>query len=282
VNCFNEYRPESILHAVFKTHTHHRYNVLQDGYSICRKVYFYRGVLGFKSKIKVKYAMVIKAVVFDLDGTLASFNLDYKVVRVEVRSFLVKRGLPASILPINESIFELLKKAKIFLKNNGKSEKTIKETYRKVLAIAEKYELEAAKSTSLLPGVVETLKALKKLGLRTGLFTINSEKSTNYILKRFRIANFFDAIIPRDNVKYVKPNSEHLEATLKALGVNPAEAIVVGDGISDMKCAEELKAIAVGLPTGFSSSKKLVNSGANYIITSITSLPMLIEQINKV
>jgi phosphoglycolate phosphatase len=229
----------------------------------------------------VKYAMAIKAVVFDLDGTLASFNLDYKVVRVEVRSFLVKRGLPASILPTNESIFEMLKKAKIFLKNNGKSEKTIKETYRKVLAIAERYELEAAKSTSLLPGVVETLKALKKLGLRIGLFTINSEKSTNYILKRFRTIGFFNAVISRDSVKYVKPDSEHLEVTLKALGVNPDEAIVVGDGISDMKCAKELKAIAVGLLTGISSSKKLVNSGANYIITSITDLPTLIGKINK-
>jgi HAD superfamily hydrolase (TIGR01549 family) len=224
--------------------------------------------------------MPIKAVVFDLDGTLASFNLDYKVVRAEVRSFLIKKGLPASILSTNESIFEMLEKTEIFLKNNSKSKKAIKEIHGKALAIAEKYELEAAKSTSLLPGVAETLKALKRMGLKIGLFTINSEKSTNYVLKRFRIASLFDAVIPRNSVKHVKPNSEHLEAALKALRVNSDEAIVVGDGISDMKCAKELKAIAVGLPTGISSPKNLVNSGANYIITLITDMPMLIEQIN--
>ena len=243
-----------------------------------RKVYFYGDVLGFKPETEVKDAMTIEAVVFDLDGTLADFNLNYKVVRAEVRSFLMKKGFPASILSTNESIFEMLKKIEIFLKNNGEPKSAIGEIRRKVLAIAEEYELAAARSTSLLPGVVETLRALKKRGLKMGLFTINSEKSTKYILERFRIAHFFDAVIPRNKVKYVKPNSEHLETVLKALNVNPEETIVVGDGVSDMKCAEGLKTIVVGLPTGLSSIRELINSGANYVITSITDLPALIEE----
>jgi len=224
---------------------------------------------------------MIKAVVFDLDGTIASFNIDYKAVRAEVRSYLIKKGLPASVLSVNESIFEMLKKTEIFLKNNGKSEKMFMEIRKKALDIAEKYEVEAAKTTSLLSGVMETLKSLRKMRLKLGLCTINSKKSTDYILKRFKIAEFFDAITPRDNVKYVKPNVEHLEANLKALEVNPEETMVVGDGVSDMKCAREVKAIAVGLPTGVSSPKELISSGANYFITSITDLPTLIEYINK-
>jgi len=225
--------------------------------------------------------MPIKAVIFDLDGTLASFNIDYRAVRGDVRSFLVSSGLPASVLSINESIFEMLKKVEIFMKNNGKSEKAFAEIRRKALVIAEKYELEAARSTSLLPGVMETLNALKKMNLKLGLCTINSEKSTSYILKRFGMAEFFDAVTPRDNVKYVKPNTEHLEATLDALEVMPEEAMVVGDGANDMRCAKELKAVAVGLPTGVSSPKEIVSAGANYFITSITDLPTLIEYINK-
>jgi len=225
--------------------------------------------------------MAVKAVVFDLDGTIASFNIDYKAVRAEVRSFLMRAGLPASILSINESIFEMLKKTEIFMKNNGKSEGAFMDIRAKASEIAENYELEAAKTTSLLSGILETLKALKKMNLKIGLCTINSEKSTNYVLKRFAIEEFFDALTPRDGVKYVKPNAEHLEATLKALGVNPEETMVVGDGVSDMKCARELNAIAVGLPTGVSSPKELINSGANYFITSITDLPTLIGYINK-
>ncbi|MBX5321785.1 MAG: HAD family hydrolase [Candidatus Bathyarchaeota archaeon] len=225
--------------------------------------------------------MTVKAVIFDLDGTLTSFNIDYRSIRAEVRSFLISAGMPASILSINESIFEMLKKTEIFMKNNGQSESSFMKIRRKAIEIAEKYELKAAKTTGLLPGVLETLKALKKMGLKLGLCTINGEKSTNYILKKFGIAEFFDAVTPRDNVKYVKPNTEHIEATLKSLNVKPEEVVVVGDGSSDMKCARELKALAVAVPTGVSHPKELIASGANYIITSITDLPTLIESLNK-
>jgi len=225
--------------------------------------------------------MAVKAVVFDLDGTIASFNLDYVTVRAEVRSYLIRAGLPGSILSTNESIFDMLKTTEIFLRNSGKSARSIGKVKNEALAIAEKYELEAAKTTGLLPGAVETLEALKEMGLKIGLCTINSEKSTNYILKRFGVSKFFDAVTPRNKVKYVKPSPEHLEATLKALHVNPKEAILIGDGTRDMQCARELNVIAVGLPTGMSAEKELIASGAGHFITSIRDLPRLVETINK-
>jgi len=225
--------------------------------------------------------MTVKAVVFDLDGTLAKFNVDYRTVRADVRSFLIKEGMPPSILSINESIFEMLKKVEIFMKNHNQSEKDFLKIRSEVLAIAGRFELEAAKDTSLFPSVVETLKTLKTMGMKMGICTINSDKSANYILKRFKIAEFFDAVTSRDKVKYVKPSAEHLEATLKALGVSPEETMVVGDSTIDMRCARELNAIAVGLPTGVSSPKELIASGANYFITSLADLPTLIQYINK-
>ncbi|MEM3536588.1 MAG: HAD family hydrolase [Candidatus Bathyarchaeia archaeon] len=223
---------------------------------------------------------MIKAVVFDLDGTIVKFNIDFRAVRAEVRGFLIKEGMPASVLSINESIFEMLKKTEIFMKNNGKKIAEIEEVRRKALAIAEKHELEAAKTTSLQPGVTEVLKALRVMGLKIGICTVNSQKSASYILKKFGIDKFFDTVTTRDAVKNVKPNTEHLEATLKALEVNPKEALIVGDSPADMKCAKELGAIAVALPTGMSTPKELTEAGANYIITTITDINTLIEQIN--
>jgi len=223
----------------------------------------------------------IKAVVFDLDGTIVSFNIDYMAVRVEVRSFLIGHGLPASVLTADESIFEMLKKAEIFLRNSGRPERAFENIRDSALAIAEKYELEAARSTSLLPGVVSALKAMKSMRLRIGLCTINSDKATSYMLQRFRIKEFFDAVVPRDAVRQVKPNTEHLEIALKALGVGPTDVVLVGDGTRDMQCANELKVIAVGLPTGASSQEELIAHGANYIVTSIADVPTLVDQINR-
>jgi phosphoglycolate phosphatase len=225
--------------------------------------------------------MQIKAVVFDLDGTITSFNLDYKVLRAEVRGHLLKMGVPASVLNVNETVFEMYKKTELFMKNSGKLDSAIERIRKEVFSIAEKYELEAAASTNLLSGVIDTLKALRIAGLKIALCTLNSKKTTNYILTRFKLTEYFDTMVPRDNVIGVKPHPEHLETVLNALGIPAAETMVIGDSVSDIKVAKELNALAIGLTTGVSTQEQLAREGANYVITSITDLPILIECINK-
>jgi pyrophosphatase PpaX len=225
--------------------------------------------------------MRVKAVIFDLDGTLASFNLDYKTARAEVKSYLTTRGVPASVLSVKESVFEMLRKTEIFARNSGKPAKFLEEVRGEALAMTEKYELEAARNTSLMPGALETLKALRQMNLKIGLCTINSEKSVNYILNRFGITNFFDATVPRNKVNHFKPHPEHIETALKALGTSAKDTVIVGDSTVDIQSAKELKIVAVGLPTGVSTMEQLMRNGANYIITSITDLPLLIEKMNK-
>lgn len=225
--------------------------------------------------------MAIEAVIFDLDGTLAHFNLDFKALRSEVRTYLINIHVPVSVLDVNESIFEMLKKAEIFIKNNSKSPDAFDEVRIRALAIAEKYEMEAATTTSLLTGAVETLKELQKMNVKMGLCTTSSEKASSYILQRFKIDGFFKVVVSREKVKYVKPHTEQFELVLKTLGVYPKSALIVGDSVVDMQSAKEIKVIAVGLTTGLSTTEQLMNNGANYIVTSLTDLPVLIKEINK-
>jgi HAD superfamily hydrolase (TIGR01549 family) len=225
--------------------------------------------------------VIVEAVIFDLDGTLANFNLDFKTLRAEVRSYLMRIGVPTSVLNVNESIFEMLTKTEIFVKNNGKPAEAFEEVRSQALAIAEKYEMEAATTTSLMPGANETLKELKRMNLKMGLCTTSSEKAANYILQRFKVEDYFQIVVARNKVKYVKPNTEQFEVALKALGASLQTAVIVGDSIVDMQSAKELKAIAVGLPTGMSTMEQLMNNGANYIITSLSDLPTLIKKINE-
>lgn len=225
--------------------------------------------------------MTIKAVVFDLDGTLVDFNLDYKSVRAEVIRFLSTQGFPQSLFSIKESVFEMLKKVEISMKNNAKDVKEFMRLRESVLALLEKYELESARSTRPLPGVFETLKALKKTGLKLAVFTVNSRKSTNYILETLRLKEFFDAVVTRESAPMVKPNPLHLETALKALKVKPKEAMVVGDSIWDMKSAQELGVFAVGVTTGVSSLDELTRAGANCLVSSLTDLIVLVGQLNK-
>lgn len=225
--------------------------------------------------------MPIEAVIFDLDGTLTAFNLDYKSLRGEIRGHLMRTGVPASVLSVKENLFEMLAKAELYFKNTAKSAQVYKDTRQECFAIAERYEMEAAKLTSLQPGAVETLKELQKLKLKVGLCTISSEVATNYILQRFKIAEYFQAVVSRDKVALVKPNPEQLETALKSLDVKPIDTIVVGDSVTDMQSAKDLKAIAVGILTGIATQKQLTAAGANYIIATLSDLPILIRNMKK-
>ncbi len=225
--------------------------------------------------------MTIEAVIFDLDGTLSSFNLDYKALRGEVREYLMQVGVPASLLKVNESIFEMMQKVELYMKNNGKSEQAFKGARQKSLALAEKYEMEAASSANLMPGTLEALKELKKMNLKLGVCTTSSEAAATYILKRFKIIDYFQVIVPRNMVKRVKPDTEQFEVALKTLEVRAANTVIVGDSAVDMQSAKELKAVAIGSPTGYSTPKQLMNHGAHYLITSLSDLPILIKELKK-
>ena len=225
--------------------------------------------------------MTIKAVIFDLDGTLVDFRIDYKAARAEVVSTLTKQhGIPSSLLSVNEGVFSTLKKVKKHMKKNGKEEEfaRVKEN---VISIIERYESEAASKTNIVPGILETLKTLREMKIRIALFTANSEKTTNYILRRFRLRQFFNVVITRESVLEVKPDPVHLKAVLKALKVKPKEAIVVGDSVRDMECARRLKVLAVGVTTGFSSIEALIRAGADYLTSSSADITVLVKQLNR-
>jgi len=224
--------------------------------------------------------MTIKAVIFDLDGTLAYFNIDYMAARNEIISLLIKQGLPSSLLSIKEGVFDMLKKAKKHMKNSGKEEEFV-ELKNKVISIVERYESEAARKTRLLPHVLRTLKTLREMKLKMAVCTTNGEKSTNHILERFHIIHFFEAVITREAVSAVKPDPAHLEAALKALNIGPEEAIVVGDSTRDMECARKLNILAVGVTTGISSPEALTSAGADYLASSSADIPTLVQQLNR-
>ncbi|MGD8506673.1 MAG: HAD family hydrolase [Candidatus Bathyarchaeota archaeon] len=224
--------------------------------------------------------MKIKAVIFDLDGTIADFNLDYKASRAEIIQYLVEEGFPRSQFSMNDNLFEILNKVEIFMKNHRKEEQ-IQNVKASIFSIAERHEMEAARTTRLMPGIRETLKALRKMKLKLALFTVNSRNPANYILRTFKLNRYFDAVITRDDVFAVKPNPGHLKTVLDVIEVKPKEALVVGDSIWDMKSARALNSFAIGTTTGIASSQQLTNAGAHCLISSPTDIITLVEQLDR-
>ena len=224
---------------------------------------------------------MIRALVFDLDGTIVQFSIDYMAVRAEAIQALRELGIPPSLLSMNEPIFDGMKRAELYLKNNGESQERIEQVRRTVYSIADKHEMNAAKLTSLTPGALDALRALKEDGLKLGIFTLNGRLSVDYVLNRLQLKQFFDSIITRDEAPALKPDPAHLNAVLKELRVRPEETAVVGDTVRDMKSARALGALAIGITTGLADEKALRRAGAEHIIDALTELPQLIRCLNQ-
>jgi phosphoglycolate phosphatase len=224
---------------------------------------------------------MIKAVIFDLDGTLKEFNLDIKGCRTKIINLLTQEGFSHSLFSINETAFDMLKKVKKYLITEDRKKQEFAKIKDMIFSVVEDFELEAARTAKLFAGIPETLKALKDMKLEIALCTISGEKTTNYILKRFHLEQFFDAVITRESVFEVKPHPTHLEAALDALKVRSQEAVLVGDSVKDIECAIQLNVLAVGVTTGLSSIEELSRSGAHYIASSANDILTLIQKLNS-
>ena len=69
--------------------------------------------------------MTIKAIIWDLDGTLIHFKIDYMRARKEAIRILKKHGVPKELLTTQDSILDNVSKARAHFKVQSKSQEEI-------------------------------------------------------------------------------------------------------------------------------------------------------------
>jgi len=226
--------------------------------------------------------LAIKAIVFDLHGTIVEYKVNSKAARAEVIQFLTSQGIPVSFFSPNESYFDALNKLESYVKEHPTEGLYYHRLRKCVFDILDKYEMENIESTCLIPGMLQILQTLNRMGFKLGLLTVNGQKATDVILKRYGLNCYFQAVISREAAPRFKPNPLHLEALLAALEVVPKEVVVVGDSVSDVKVAHALKAIAIGVLGGLASKEDLLRAGTDYISDSPADLLSIIRRIGPV
>ncbi|MHA1294430.1 MAG: HAD family hydrolase [Promethearchaeota archaeon] len=191
--------------------------------------------------------MKIKALVWDLDGTLIYFKINYiKARRVSIK-ILRNYGINKQELSIQKSILENVNRAKEIFKKIGYSPKKIQNILNEVNNEVIKIEHEAAIKATKIEGIEQVLRYAKEKNLKQAIFTFNTNKNAKLSLKKVNLLNFFDVIAGRDDVVKPKPHPEHLNYICKKLNVKPSEIIVIGDNYRDIEGAKSVnsKSIAV-------------------------------------
>ncbi len=162
--------------------------------------------------------MLIKAVIFDLDGTITKPYFDFDAIRKEM-------GLDRDSGPVWEAM-----------------EKMTAQQRRRAEEILDFHEKCAVTESKLNTGAKQTLEALRAAGISTGILTRNRRSNALAVAQKHGLK--FDAIIGREEGP-VKPDAFGVLRICQQFGVRPEETLVVGDYLFDLLCAKAAGAVAV-------------------------------------
>ncbi|MHA2061481.1 MAG: HAD family hydrolase, partial [Candidatus Sifarchaeia archaeon] len=140
--------------------------------------------------------MRLKAAVFDFDGTLVPFKMDYIALRQGVIRRIAKKGIQTENFKASDPIRVTLKKTREIL--NDKDMETLEREAEEIINF---YELEGARNNSVITGVSEVLKTLKEeMNLKLAIFTLNQLRVVEILLNKANLFEIFDAIVTRNSV----------------------------------------------------------------------------------
>jgi len=124
----------------------------------------------------------------------------------------------------------------------------------------------------LVPGAAEALRRLRAAGAQLALATTDTTAQARRGLGALGVADLFDAIVGADGVRLSKPDPEMVHRLCEATGVAPAEAVVVGDALADIRMGRDAGvALTVGVLTGVATASDL-GAEADVVIPSLAEL----------
>jgi N-acetyl-D-muramate 6-phosphate phosphatase len=214
---------------------------------------------------------MIRAVLFDLDGTFADTAPDLAYALNHMRR---DRGLPPLPLSVTRPVTSLGARG---LLHAGFSVTRESPDY---LALREEflslYEQNLCRETRLFPGTAEVLKALESRGLRWGIVTNKSERLARLLLDQLPTGSRAACVIGGDSTGKIKPHPEPLLAACRAIGAESSACIYVGDDRRDVEAghAAGMKVAVVGY--GYLDGNDPENWNADWIIEKPQDLLRLI------
>lgn len=211
----------------------------------------------------------MKCLISDCDGTIVNLYIDWEDLRKKLSQYLRKFEISSSMSPLSDEYNNSIRilKNKLPKYNFNKVRKTI-------LKIMEEEEVKGKNKMKLIPGAQELLiNVVNKY--KFALFSSNGRKIIENAWKKYSLPKI-DIVISREDVTYIKPNSEGLRKILNHLNIKPQDALFLGDSEIDIVTAKSMGMKIVFLKKKVQYSKL---DATDYQITALKQLENILEKI---
>jgi HAD superfamily hydrolase (TIGR01509 family) len=194
---------------------------------------------------------MLKGILWDLDGTLVEFQIDYKRARSTVIQILESNGYPKGQLSADDLILQMFQLAReYFIDQRGMDEAGFQNIRQQADKEVIEIEREAAERAMVLPGIRGVLEYAQKLKLKQAILTYNTSANAILSVEKAGLREFFPdnrMIIGRDMVVHAKPHPDHTNLALKEMGIMANEVVIIGDHPRDIEAANNVNAKSIAL-----------------------------------
>jgi pyrophosphatase PpaX len=213
---------------------------------------------------------MIKAILFDLDGTL--INTNHLIMESFKHAFKTYLNIEVAESEIVKFFGEPLERSmgKFGEENKPGLLTTFKEFNEKMHdVLAKEYE-----------GVEEALHELKSNEIKLGVVTSKRRIMAYRSLKLIRAFDYMDVIITPEDTGNHKPHPEPILKACEALGVEPEESLMVGDSIYDIQCGVNAGSATCAVTYTEFSMEEINKLEPDYFVDNLSELLEILNSHN--
>ena len=210
----------------------------------------------------------ILGVIFDLDGTLIEA---YEAIYL---------GLEVAFQSLGKPLFppaDVVKHLKADLEATLTPFFTREESARLIPVIRKKYEEVYLEKTHFLEGAKEALETLHGQGIGLAVASNKFGRFSRGSLNHLGVAGHFKSILGAGDGLRNKPFPDMIQASLKEMGLQPEEAVFVGDSIEDIEAGKQAGVDVYALPTGIHSKIELKDAYPGRILKNLAELLSIVK-----
>lgn len=215
---------------------------------------------------------MVKAIIFDLDGTLTDTIGD---LAAAVNFVLNKNGYPTHdedkyFYFVGTGSYNLVKKAS----PKEISEEKLQSMLGEFFSYYGEHYLD---KTVPYDNVTQMLTALKQKGIKLAVCSNKIQNMTEKVVEKY-FGGMFTYVFGQNDKFPLKPDPACPLWIAEQLGAKPSEVMFVGDSGVDMKTGKNAGFTAVGVSWGFRTVEELRQNGADYIINNPLELLDIIKE----